>query len=68
MIDEDSGTAYLVEVKRNLNKALKEEKMKFYRKAAAIPLLKDYSIHYLYAGIDNGDIVILGEKDNKFVL
>ena len=69
MADEDSGTAYLVEVKRNLKKTLKkEEKIKFYNKAAAIPPLKEYNIRYLFAGIENRHIVILGEKDNKFIL
>jgi AAA+ ATPase superfamily predicted ATPase len=69
MVDEESRTAYLVEVKRNLKKTLKEEeKIKFYNKAAAIPPLKGYNIRYLFAGIENHQIVILENNTGKFVL
>lgn len=69
LADDDSKTAYVVEVKRNLSKSLKkEEKIKVYTKAAAVSPLAGYDIHYLFAGIDNEDIVIVGEDDKRFVL
>ncbi len=67
LTDDDSKTAYVVEVKRNLSKALKkEEKIKVYTKTAAVTALRNYNVHYLFAGIDNKDIVIVGEDNNRF--
>lgn len=71
LLDEDSRTAHIVEVKRNLDKALKkEEKIKLYAKVASVQQLKGYDVHYFFAGIDDSsqDIVIAGEDGSKFVL
>ncbi len=69
LLDEDSGTAHVVEVKRNLSKALKKEKkIKLYNKVASVQHFNNYDIHYYFAGIDDRDIVITGEENNRFVL
>ena len=69
LADDDSRRAYVVEVKRNLSKSLKkEEKIKVYTKAASIPVLASYDVHFLFAGIDDKNIVIVGEDGSRFVL
>lgn len=69
LLDEDSNTAHVVEVKRNLNKSLKkEEKIKFYNKIAAVEQINAYHIHYYFAGIDNHEIVIKGDMGETFTL
>lgn len=69
LLDEDAGKAFLVEVKRNLAKALKkEEKIKFYNKVSQVTQLENFEKHYLYAGIDGTDIFIVDEKEKVFKL
>ncbi len=69
LVDDESGRAYVVEVKRSLVKSLKkDEKIKLYTKAASVIPLANYDVHYLYAGIDDQDIVIIDENNNRFVL
>jgi AAA+ ATPase superfamily predicted ATPase len=69
LVDDESGKAYVVEVKRSLEKSLKkDEKIKLYTKAASVIPLANYDVHYLYAGIDEQDIVIIDENDKRFVL
>lgn len=69
LMDDDSGNAYVVEVKRSLAKSLKkDEKIKLYTKAASVIPLANYDVHYLYAGIDDQDIVIVDENNKRFVL
>ncbi len=68
-LEEDSRTAFVVEAKRNLKKCLKkEEKIKLYTKVGTIRALQPYDVHYFFAGIEDGEIVIVDEKDHKFVL
>lgn len=67
LADDDSKTAYVVEIKRNLSKALKrEEKIKVYTKTATVVPLRNYDVHYLFAGIDNKNIVIVAEDGSRF--
>jgi hypothetical protein len=69
LLDDDSGRAYVVEVKRSLAKSLKkDEKIKLYTKVASVIPLANYDVHYLYAGIDGQDIVIVDENNKRFVL
>jgi hypothetical protein len=58
LVDEDSRTAHVVEVKRSLSRS----------KVSTIGSLNDFSIRYYFAGIDNQDIVIAGEDNKRFVL
>jgi len=68
-MDDDSGKAYVVEVKRSLAKSLKkDEKIKLYTKVASVIPLANHEVHYFYAGIHNQDIVIIDENNKKFVL
>jgi AAA+ ATPase superfamily predicted ATPase len=69
MVDDDSETAHVVEVKRSFAKFSKpREKIKFHAKAASIKDLERYTLRYYYAGIDDGDIVIMDDDDGRFVL
>ncbi|MCP4148336.1 MAG: DUF234 domain-containing protein, partial [bacterium] len=69
LLDEDSRSAFVVEVKRNLSKALKkDQKIKLYAKVASLKQLNGYHVRYFFAGIDNKDIVITGEENEKFIL
>jgi len=69
LADQGTRTAHVVEVKRVLAKSVKEqEKIKFYTKISTIGDLNGYSIRYYFAGMDNRDIVIAREDDERFVL
>lgn len=72
LLDEDGRKVYMVEIKRNFSKAIKgDERRKFSDKVvglAALPGLKGYTRHLLFAGIEDNDLVIMDERDNRFVL
>ena len=69
LVDEESRTAHVVEVKRNIVKSLKEsEKIKFYAKISSIEELKNYTLHYYFAGIEGEDIVIINQEGRRFSL
>lgn len=68
LANNETRTAHVVEIKRTLAKCVKEqEKIKFYNKISTIGDLNGYSIRYYFAGVDNQDIVITREDEERFV-
>jgi len=67
LLNEETGHAYVVEVKRTLSKSLKkEEKVKLREKVSSLHELKQYTTRLFFAGIENEEIVIIDEDGKRF--